>query len=340
MQSIPPAYHPPSCGCSPCLMRRKKTSSNNSDSNNHHKNCQCFPCFMNAKELYTSNPYTAEIADTYAPPQYHITHYSGRQTGKDFAEAMAKASQIPIVLPETSYPKIVATQRNPPSWTASPSNISQSVSVNTSTGGLYPGEMQGQWGEEESKTDKRMVGHVYGLRAFSYNYGKPYLRGLWDGKWYSPRQNAKCRPRGRTTITVNRYACKVSPGERCLCGINMYKISTKDIYPDFHTLSDRHPLVALMQGWGRVIEHDDGYRVQKALIVALYSKSERDLDFARSVFKGQKKEPIYISNRHEMLDWLELHKAQDDMNKENIYGGTRQTCAVPGCSGTHLHRYS
>lgn len=111
------------------------------------------------------------------------------------------------------------------------------------------------------------MGHVYGVRKFSVPMGThpQYLEGSWSGKWYSPRQTARCRDnvtgrsKGRAgTAPHENYGCK--------CGINMYKIS----FAQQERNVGRHELVTLTLGWGKTVVHEDGFRVQKALVEAIY----------------------------------------------------------------------
>ena len=109
-------------------------------------------------------------------------------------------------------------------------------------------------------------------------FAPEFFKGGWNGLWYSARQRARCTMllRHQHTLIHNEPA----PHKEHLCGINMYKPSHRwpnidrcmRIAPyarEYVNLDEFYPyaVVAITKGWGKIIEHDDGYRVQNAEVV-------------------------------------------------------------------------
>lgn len=117
------------------------------------------------------------------------------------------------------------------------------------------------------------MGKVVGLRRYTLpSTSTQYLMGGWHTAWYSPRQKARCRSfhnvaKWRKGLQHLNTESPPHPGG--LCGINMFTPSKDWLY-----LLERvgSPLIvlAITEGWGKVIVHDDGYRVQQALVTHLY----------------------------------------------------------------------
>lgn len=304
-----------------------RANSNIYGPNVHGQNCECFSCTI----AYVEPKYQVKNPTTDIPPMsLSIT---------SLVEAIKNTYKDMMILPGQDFPKVSVNKPSPSFAPADQPSQPRQTGKHSLTNQHLQDKRISNWAEKEgTAADDRIVGHVYGLRHFRRGDTPDHIKGAWGGKWYSPRQNAKCKPHGNGYARHKR-TCKVSPGMTCYCGINMYDIITQEDYMNnnLYGLSLENSLVALMKGWGRTVEHKLGYRTQKALIIAIYSRSANHLDFARNAFKGQKREPLYTTNYHEMLEWCELHKAQDDMNKENVDGSARQTRTGFGRSGTNLH---
>ena len=100
------------------------------------------------------------------------------------------------------------------------------------------------------------MGAVRGYRYYNIDTLSDfrYFVGGWRGRWYSPRMKARCE----LVFPNNELPC---PHERHLCGINMYNNAPRRLLTG--------DLIGLTLGWGKVIEHDDGYRVEHALVTKL-----------------------------------------------------------------------
>lgn len=133
------------------------------------------------------------------------------------------------------------------------------------------------------------MGYVYGLRIFEAEqvYIKNgFIKGLYNGRWYSPRQTARCKPWIEPCTKAHSGR---SPHPQGLCGINMYGLDKKD----FNTA---YGCVALTRGWGKVIEHNLGYRVEKAEVIALFFSSYKDMRLAKKHLHGFVKRGTEITN--------------------------------------------
>jgi len=144
--------------------------------------------------------------------------------------------------------------------------------------------------DRQSRNPESAMGYVYGLRAFFFHDhdSNNYLVGGYGGKWYSPRQNGRCRPLSPQDRTV-ASAMKPHPVPHpapCKCGVNMYKLydgSMQELQEQIGVMRSnlvprRDPgVITLARGWGRVVEHDKGYRVQKAEIILAYVAHNKKL---------------------------------------------------------------
>lgn len=162
------------------------------------------------------------------------------------------------------------------------------------------------------------LGYVYGLRAYkdgsihSAKYG--YIVGLYDQKWYSPRQTARCRSNACTDHGE-------LPHERGRCGINMYA-------PDRVSELRQRDILALVKGWGKTIVHIDGYRVEKAEIELIYVQKNKDLKKILSIPGFQKRRTRGTSSIEEFAEALQqaqqINKNMIKIPKEeSSYGHSR-----------------
>lgn len=166
----------------------------------------------------------------------------------------------------------------------------------------------------EKTSSKRIVGDVYGIRSFAIHPHKDSLEGGFGVRWYSPRQNAKCLTSYNKKISERHHPIAPCDNHRtCRCGINIYKID--DMYKMNYSSND---ILAITRGWGKIAIHEDGYRVQKALLVALIAFNKESLDTVKAIFAGQKREPLITSNLHEWVDWMKLYSQQDKINTKGI----------------------
>lgn len=152
------------------------------------------------------------------------------------------------------------------------------------------------------------MGYVVGMRIMKLYPFFRYLRGEAKGCWYSPRQKARCGP--ESICEAYGLANEPPPHDqdrtpmmqdltnipRFKCGINMYSLRTiafrKSFLDGFSDNMDAHTYVyALTKGWGKVAIHEDGYRVQQALITHLlinprvFQYKPDDVDFLPGFFK-------------------------------------------------------
>lgn len=156
------------------------------------------------------------------------------------------------------------------------------------------------------------MGKVVGLRRYSIpSTSTQYLMGGWHTAWYSPRQKARCRSPhalamqdGRLTTLEHEDS---PPHSGRLCGINMFRPS-KD-WLDLLGWSG-YPLMtlAITEGWGKVVIHDDGYRVQQALVTHLYIRALdlRVRPLPSDFLPGfQKRGVQFTQNWTEFASWVE-----------------------------------
>lgn len=158
------------------------------------------------------------------------------------------------------------------------------------------------------------MGYVYGVRKFhTPQLDEGYISGMFKGRWYSPRQTARCR----RDYCGHRY--ETAPHMNGLCGINMYKMTTQN------TEIGSKSLLAITRGWGKVIEQDKGYRVQKAEIIIMYYDMETIL---RKILQldGFKKRGVRGTTDWEYFSAL-LNNCDNDLTeipkKESNYGNAR-----------------
>lgn len=165
------------------------------------------------------------------------------------------------------------------------------------------------------------MGYVYGLRIFEAEpvYIKNgFIKGLYNGRWYSPRQTARCKPWIEPCTKVRSGR---APHPHGLCGINMYGLDETDFDSDFGT---HYGCVGLTRGWGKVIEHNLGYRAEKAEVIALFFSSHKDMRLAKKHLHGFVKRGTEItsSKAHFAELYAELHKQTltEIPQKEALHG--------------------
>lgn len=128
--------------------------------------------------------------------------------------------------------------------------------------------------------DTNFIGAVRGVRFFHYNSRLRVLQGSRNVLWYSPRQKARCKG---TNFGFTRHTA--IPGETVphisgRCGINMFgpgalkHIDSEMLIHLPGYINYGSVAVGLTEGWGKVIEHEDGYRVEQARVVMLLAHPE------------------------------------------------------------------
>lgn len=178
------------------------------------------------------------------------------------------------------------------------------------------------------------IGYVYGLRSFSM-MTEQYLKGLYGARWFSPRMTAKC-----ALALTPEEKMGVPHSNPCKCGINLYKLdtfnhilelqakgldfgeysrniaSTDDVFRLngtglLNNFNDRlAPILAITKGWGKIVVHEDGYRVQKALVTDLYVRP--DWNLGRGLPDGWDKRGVNLYTQED--DFLErLIKVRADV---------------------------
>lgn len=174
------------------------------------------------------------------------------------------------------------------------------------------------------------LGYVYGLRAYKdgsiHSAKHGYIVGLFDQRWYSPRQTAKCRSRG----------CPGHgevPHETGRCGINMYG---PHLLPKLTQIGP-YNIVTLVKGWGKTIVHVDGYRVAKAEIELIYTPRNKDLKTILNIPGFRKRETQGTTSiekfKEATLQAQETNKKMTTIPKEeSSYGHSRTK------SKDNLHR--
>lgn len=157
------------------------------------------------------------------------------------------------------------------------------------------------------------MGKVVGLRRYTLpSTSFSYLMGGWHTAWYSPRQKARCRvlhnvtmwEDGRLVWLENKDGPPHSGG---LCGINMFHPS-KDWLDLLGRSSQPLMVLAIAEGWGKVIVHDDGYRVEQALVTHLYIRALdlRVRPLPSDFLPGfQKRGVQFTQNWTEFASWVE-----------------------------------
>lgn len=116
------------------------------------------------------------------------------------------------------------------------------------------------------------VGALRGLRVYNFATSTSrYVLGGRNGRWYSPRQKARCH----SGFISGRTRGGPAPCDDLshMCGINMYnevdELYTLYLHNDPNELVVRGfgGFIGLTLGWGRCVQHAAGYRVQQALVV-------------------------------------------------------------------------
>jgi len=169
-----------------------------------------------------------------------------------------------------------------------------------------------------SKPTKTVMGYVYGLR--SYNLPRDSilpvsfysaqsaiseqtlrkssleidrLVGGYGKDWNTTQQTAVCEPHIYDSFTAkNMREFPVPHPSPCKCGINMYYASKSKFAKlvisnrGYHSGFNESWIIALTKGWGRVVEHESGFRVEHAEIISLYVPSDITDSYEISFTKG------------------------------------------------------
>ena len=142
------------------------------------------------------------------------------------------------------------------------------------------------------------MGYVVGLRGYSIGKGwgrfgvapeKDYrISGGFNRVWHSPRLKAKCRDqecqwgvKNHPKVPGDFSVPHVDIDGECRCGINMYKADERDGLWTIENIADSRG-IGLTLGWGKVVVHRDGYRVEQALVVAMLLRNKNLPDWLQS----------------------------------------------------------
>lgn len=130
------------------------------------------------------------------------------------------------------------------------------------------------------------LGFVYGLRSYEQAYrNAKFLTGGYGIRWYSPRQNARCKYKDSYS-----GACESAPCELHHSGINAYSIEAalenrmlphygRDQQSVLDSLNGYGTLIALTKLWGEIIVTEHGYRAQKAEVIMLFGYQRYPLPY-------------------------------------------------------------
>ncbi len=98
----------------------------------------------------------------------------------------------------------------------------------------------------------KKAGPLYAVRGWYSGYSDNNLKGIHKS-WPGQQMEARC------------FMLHRAPDWDCRCGINCYKDARSWNDGDYHDL----PIWGIVELSGRVIEHERGYRAEKAKVVAV-----------------------------------------------------------------------
>lgn len=143
-------------------------------------------------------------------------------------------------------------------------------------------------GERARPEPRRVDGPIIGYRIWNLHYWlyPMQLMGYRDTPWERTMPAAKCSPWGYGGVYVSfagtyppqTPTCQAAPGWDCACGYNaLTELPGLSLWQRAPTMPDGSTsdgpaaatMIGIVAGWGRVILHSDGWRSERARVLAL-----------------------------------------------------------------------
>lgn len=173
--------------------------------------------------------------------------------GPSFAAVTRGIGSVPpTTIPATATLRVVGNTGSP--WSL---NITNARSLPLSP---PPRSTLGDW--DSTREPELSIEPVYGWRTWSI---EPGIFLGYQSRLSSVNQSYYWNPKGENVAQCMRWgADHAAPDANCRCGFYLTK--------RLETALENGPELAVagvVRGWGRVVEHRDGWRVEKAQIVGL-----------------------------------------------------------------------
>lgn len=117
---------------------------------------------------------------------------------------------------------------------------------------------------------------IIAYRAWGLNSGRLAPASFSPAAEWEPRKSPRAKCGGKFYISISETRCK-APDRDCHCGYHGFK-TVADLRQVIH-----NPVLGRVALWGRVIEHEGGYRAEYAYPQVLYTHPALDGDYIKTL---------------------------------------------------------